>query len=89
VIRLFRGQISGKFFMSHCEANQGWSGWYFFDPHPSNSISEILAVNAVAIAQQIPGSLIIGECFDDLLRRPLSRRMRCNIEVDDLTSVMQ
>lgn len=64
-------------------------GWYFFDPHPSNSISEILAVNAIAIAQQIPGSLIVRERFDDLLRRPFSGRMLGDIEMNDSTPRMQ
>src|SRR5262245_41189702 len=64
-------------------------GDHFFDPHPLNSISEILPVNAVAIAQQIPGGLMVWECFDDLSRRPFGGRMLGDIEMNNSTPSMR
>ena len=43
----------------------------------------------ISIPEQIARRRVFREGFDELSGRPFSRRMRCNIEVDDLTSVMQ
>jgi hypothetical protein len=48
---------------------------HLFDPHPFDSMLEILAINAVAIAQQISGGLIVGKGIDDLLSCPFSSRI--------------
>ena len=39
---------------------------HLFDPHPFDSVLEIFGIDAVAVAEQIPGSLILGEGIDDL-----------------------
>jgi hypothetical protein len=56
---------------------------HLFDPHPFNAVLEILAVNAVAVAQQVFGSLIVGKGFDDLLRRPCGGGGGRHIEMHD------
>jgi hypothetical protein len=43
----------------------------------------------ISIPEQIARRRVFRKGFDELSGRPFSRRMRCNIEVDDLASVMQ
>src|SRR5262245_19750555 len=62
---------------------------YFFDPHAYYPLTEILAVNAVSIAYQVLGSLLVREGFDDLLRGPFGRWMLGHIEVHDLSPTVQ
>ena len=62
---------------------------HLFDPHPFNAALEILAVNAVSIAQQIFGSQIIGKGFDDLLRRPFGGGIGRHVEMNDPPPVMK
>src|SRR5215475_4631793 len=64
-------------------------GDHFFDLHPLHSQSEFCPVNLISIPEQIARRRVFREGFDELSGRPFGRRMRCNIEVDDLTSVMQ
>jgi len=46
------------------------------------------AIDAVAIAQQIPWGLVPREGVDDLLGGPLRRRMLRDIKMDDAASFM-
>jgi hypothetical protein len=46
------------------------------------------AVDAIAIAQEIPWSLVPGKGFDHLLRRPLGGRMLGDVEVYDTPPLM-
>ncbi len=62
---------------------------HLFDPHPFNAVLEILAVNAVAIAQQISGSLIVGKGLDDLLRRPFGGWVGRHVEMNDLPPIVK
>src|SRR5215510_7413632 len=64
-------------------------GDHLFNLHPLHSQSKFCPVNLISIPEQIARRRVFWESFDELSGRPFSRRMRCNIEVDDLTSVMQ
>src|SRR5215475_9214586 len=64
-------------------------GDHFFNLHSLYSQSKFCPVNLISIPEQIARRRVFREGFDELSGRPFSRRMRCNIEVDDLTSVMQ
>ena len=63
-------------------------GDHFFNLHPLYSQSKFCPVNLISIPEQIARRRVFREGFDELSGRPFSRRMRCNIEVDDLASVM-
>ena len=62
---------------------------YVFDPHVYYSLTEILAINAVSIAYQVLGSLLLREGFDDLLRGPFGRWMLGHIEVSDAPPIVR
>jgi hypothetical protein len=62
---------------------------HLFDPHPFNAVLEILTVNAVTIAQQVFGSLIVGKGLDDLLRRPFGGRVGRHVEMHNLPPIMK
>jgi hypothetical protein len=64
-------------------------GDHFFNLHSLYSQSKFFPVNLISIPEQIARRRVFREGFDELSGRPFRRRMRCNIEVDDLTSVMQ
>ncbi len=57
--------------------------------HSPNSCTEVGSVNRIAVAEKIAWSRISArKSFDQLLRRPLGRRMTGHIEVDDSPAVM-
>ncbi len=60
----------------------------FLDAHVLGALPEVLTVDRVLVADQKPGRSIIRKRFDDLLSRPLGCRMRGDVEVDDLSSMM-
>ena len=57
------------------------SGSHFLDAHVLDPLSKGRAVDAIAIAEQIPGSLVPRERFDHLLGCPLGCRMLRDVEV--------
>src|SRR3954449_4490920 len=60
----------------------------FFHSQRLNSQSNLSAVNAVPIADEVTGRLSIGERLDDLLRRPGCGRMLGHIEMQHLATTM-
>jgi hypothetical protein len=42
-------------------------------------------VNRIPIADQVAWGLFPGECFNDLLRDPFCRRVRCHVDPDKLS----
>ena len=60
----------------------------FLDTHVIDALAKELTVDAIAISDQKSGRCIVRERFYDLLRRPLSRRMRGYVEVDYMSSMM-
>src|SRR5262249_55041233 len=64
-------------------------GDHLFNLHSLYSQSKFFPVYLMSIPEQIAWRRVFREGFDELSGSPFSRRMRCNIEVDDLTSVMQ
>jgi hypothetical protein len=64
-------------------------GDYFFNLHSLYSQSKFFPITLISIPERIARRRVFREGFDDLSGRPFSRGMRCNIEVDDLASVMR
>ena len=58
------------------------------DAHVLDSLSNIIAVDRVAIPNEIFRRLIPRERFDQLLRRPYSCRVLGDVEMNDTTTVM-
>ena len=54
--------------------------------HRVNPLLKLPAVDRIAIAQQILGRAVPRKGFHDLLRRPLCRRIRRNVEVQNSPS---
>src|ERR1700736_6519271 len=52
-----------------------------FDPHALDPPLKCAAVNCIAIAEQVFRRAVPREGLDDLLARPLSRRILGNVEV--------
>src|SRR6266540_6738149 len=65
-----------------------WGDQHFFDAHVPHPLPKGVTVNAVPIAQEVPWRLVPGKRLDDLLGRPRSRGMRCDIEVHNATPFM-
>src|SRR5215468_1727061 len=62
---------------------------HFFNLHSLYSQSKFCPVDLISIPERIARRRVFREGFNELSICPFSRRMRCNIEVDDLASVMQ
>jgi hypothetical protein len=59
-------------------------GWRLFNLHCLYSQSKFFPVDLISIPEQIARPRVFREGFDELSGRPFSRRMRCNVEVDNL-----
>jgi hypothetical protein len=60
----------------------------FSDPHPLHSLPKLLAVDGVAIAQEIGRRGVVREGVDDLLRGPGGGGVLGHIEVDDTPAIV-
>lgn len=65
-----------------------WRDHDFLDSHVLEPLLEAVAVDAIAITDQMLRSLVEGEGLDDLLCGPCRGRMGGDIEVDEPASVM-
>ena len=68
-----------------------WRSWCycdFFDSHVLDPLAEKVAVHRIPVPDQEPRRLGFGTRFDHLLRCPLSRWMRRDVEVDDHATMM-
>ena len=63
-------------------------GDHFFHIETAHTPAEDVTVDAVAIANQVLGRGVKGKCLDHLLRGPLRRRMRRDVEMDDAPAFM-
>jgi len=63
-------------------------GQDFFDAHAFHAFLEVVAVDAVAIADEKSRRFIVREGLGDLLGSPLGMRVRGDIEVNDLAPVV-
>ena len=62
---------------------------HLLDAHVRNAVREGLAVDRIAIPDQVARlGAVAGESLDDLLRRPRGRGMRSDVDVNDLASAM-
>jgi len=59
------------------------------DADPFHASPELVAVDAIAIAQEVARCPVIGERLDDLLRSPCRRRRIGYVEVHDLAAILQ
>jgi hypothetical protein len=64
-------------------------GDHFFDLHPFHSMPELFSINLIAIPEQIAWRRVFRKRLKDLSRRPDRRRVRSDIEVDNLSSIMK
>ncbi len=58
------------------------------DAQISNALLQYVAIDGVAITDQESGRCLIKKCLDDLLCRPVSRRVGCDVVMDDVTAVV-
>jgi hypothetical protein len=73
---------------ARCQGERG-GRQHFFDVHVSHLFSEVLAKDAVAVAQQIARDLVKGEGFSQLLTNPLSGWMATHVEVKNPPTIMR
>ena len=66
----------------------GRTGDNLADPHAGDSAPEHVAVDGVAIAQQPPRRRVLWKGFNHLLRRPHSRGMFRDVDMDDSPALM-
>src|SRR5215813_7348437 len=64
-------------------------GDYLFYLHSLYSQAKLFPVDLISIPEQIARRRIFRKCFDHLLCRPGGRRMRCDVEVNNLSSIME
>lgn len=64
-------------------------GQDFSDAHAFHASSESVAIDRIAIAEEVPGSGVFGECLEDLLGRPGRGRCACHVEVDYLAPMVE
>ena len=60
----------------------------FLDIHYGDLVAELLAIDSVAISQQISRCGIKRKGLEHLLRRPFSRWMSCDVKVHDASSIV-
>ena len=64
-------------------------GQDFSEAHALNPPSERIAIDSIAIAEEVPGSGVLRERLEDLPGRPGRGRCACHVEVDDLAPMVQ
>ncbi len=65
-----------------------WGSDDFLDAHVFHTFTEIAAVDSVTISEQEARGFVIGKCFNYLLRCPLGRRVRRDVEVNDFATIV-
>src|ERR1700730_11464201 len=65
-----------------------WRAEDLFDPYALDPPLKCAAIDRIAIAEEVFRRAVPWEGFDDLLARPLSRRILGNVEVHDFSSRM-
>jgi hypothetical protein len=63
-------------------------GEHLLESHALDPTTEVVAVDAVAIADDVPGRRVPGQGFDDLLGSPGGAGMLGDVEVDHAVTVM-
>ncbi len=58
-------------------------GDHFIHAHVVDACPKDVAIDAIAITNQESRRCVVGECLDDLLRRPSCGRMRCDVEMNN------
>jgi len=67
---------------------RSWGDDDFLDPYVLHAVTEVPAVDAVAIPEQEPRRCFERERLDELLSRPPGCRVARDVEVDDATTIM-
>src|SRR5215471_1928124 len=65
------------------------SGDHFFDPHSGYPPLKIVSVDRISVSEQEAWGGVFRKRFDHLLSRPSGSRMRSNVEMHDLTPLVQ
>ena len=84
--------------LSTCRAYKALSIWillgtlrcrkHLLDAHAIDPIAKLLAVDAVAVADHVPGRGLLGEGLDDLLGSPGRAWELRDVEMENAASVM-
>src|ERR1700733_2216138 len=66
---------------------RGWCSRLVPDAHGAQSARDDAAIDPVAIADEVVRSLIPGKCLRYLTCNPFGRRMRCDVDPDEVSAV--
>src|SRR5664280_1304528 len=66
---------------------RGWRGGLIPDAHGANSARDDAAINPIPIPDEVAWRLIPGEGLGYLTRNPFRRRMACNVDPDDVSTI--
>ena len=70
-----------------CQGDRGGAE-HFLDSHVLDSVSEIIAVDAVAVPEQEPRRLVPGKCLHELRCGPLGSRILGDVKINDAPAIM-
>src|SRR5262249_9805813 len=88
VIKVLAADTSNQSFHVGILPRRPWCNHDLFDADVPDALTEHRPIDTIAIAAQIPRSLIPGDGFHDLLRGPLGCGMLGHIEMHDAPSLM-
>ena len=88
VVEAFSTDASDESFDERILPRTSWGSDHLVDAHVLDTALEVLAVDAVTIAQEEPWSLIPGESIDDLLSRPGCSWIRGDAEMQDAPTLV-
>jgi hypothetical protein len=63
-------------------------GEHLVDADVVDPTAEVVPVDAIAVANHVPGRSVLWEGFDDLQGGPQGAGMFCHVEVDDASALM-
>jgi len=66
---------------------RGWRGGLVPDAHSANSARDDGAIDSIPIPDEVARRLIPGEGLGYLTRNPFRRRMACNVDPDDVSTI--
>ena|SRR5215471_3681529 len=89
VVETFAADTADHSFRVRILPGRMGSGENFFDSHSSYSPLKIVSVDRIPVSEQEAWGGVLREGLDQLLRRPGGGRVFRDVEMDDLTSLVQ